>query len=63
MLTKDYRHDEADAAETGNAPPEVAQIRDHLNVVLASDEFSSSRRASELLHHLVERALAGDPSS
>jgi hypothetical protein len=63
MLTKDYRHDEVDAAEAGNAPPEVAQIREHLDVVLASDEFSSSRRASELLQHLVERALAGDPNS
>ncbi len=32
-------------------------------MVLASDEFSSSRRASELLQHLVVRALAGDNSS
>jgi hypothetical protein len=63
MLTKDYRHDEIDAAEAGNVPPEVAQIREHLDVVLASDEFSSSRRASELLQHLVERSLAGDSAS
>ena len=63
MLTREYRHDEVDAAEAGNAPPEMAQIREHLDVVLASDEFSSSRRASELLKHLVERALAGDAGS
>jgi hypothetical protein len=63
MLTKDYRHDEAEIAVAGSASPDVALIRDHLNMVLASDEFSSSRRASELLQHLVERALAGDSAS
>jgi hypothetical protein len=63
MLTKEFRHHEVDATEAGIAPPEVAQIREHLDVVLASDEFSSSRRASELLKHLVERALAGDAGS
>ena len=63
MLTKDYRQDEVETAEARSTPPEVAQIREHLDVVLASDEFSSSRRASELLQHLVERSLAGDPSS
>ena len=49
MLTKDIRHDETEPAETISAAPDVALIREHLNVVLASDEFSSSRRASELL--------------
>jgi hypothetical protein len=63
MLTKDFRHDEVETAEAGTAAPEVALIREHLDVVLASDEFSSSRRASELLQHLVERALSGDPAS
>lgn len=63
MLTKDFRHDEVDAAEAGTASPDVALIREHLDVVLASDEFSSSRRASELLQHLVERALTGDSAS
>jgi hypothetical protein len=63
MLTKAYQHDEIDAAEAGSVSPEVAQIREHLDVVLASDEFSSSRRASELLQHLVERSLAGDSAS
>ena len=63
MLTKAYRHDEVDPAEAGNGPPDVVLIREHLDVVLASDEFSSSRRASELLQHLVERSLAGDSGS
>lgn len=62
MLTKDYLKD-AGTAEKGSAPPDAAHIREHLDVVLASDAFSSSRRASELLQHLVERALAGDSSS
>lgn len=63
MVTKAYRQDEVDTAEAGTATPEVAKIREHLDVVLASDEFSSSRRASELLQHLVGRALSGDASS
>jgi hypothetical protein len=63
MLTKDSPHEKADTADAVGSPPEVAQIREHLDVVLASDEFSSSRRASELLQHLVERGLAGDISS
>src|ERR1700760_765716 len=63
MLTKAVGGDEVEPAEAGGAPPDVALIREHLDVVLASDEFSSSRRASELLQHLVERALAGDSSS
>jgi hypothetical protein len=63
MLTKAYRHDEVDNVETGSPPPDIALIREHLDVVLASDEFCTSRRASELLQHLVGRALAGDSSS
>jgi hypothetical protein len=63
VLTRDYGKDEVETAEAGSAPAAVALIREHLDVVLASDEFSSSRRASELLQHLVERALAGDSSS
>ena len=63
MLTKDFRNDDVETAEAGSAPPAVALIREHLDVVLASDEFSLSRRASELLQHLVERALAGDSAS
>jgi hypothetical protein len=63
MLTKDYQNDAVDAAEAANASPETAQIHEHLDVVLASDEFATSRRASELLQHLVQRALAGDPGS
>lgn len=52
-----------DTADVENGAPEVALIREHLDVVLASDEFSSSRRASELLQHLVGRGLAGDTAS
>jgi hypothetical protein len=43
--------------------PGDAQVREHLDIILASDEFSASRRASELLQHLVERAQAGDTAS
>jgi hypothetical protein len=43
--------------------PADPRVREHLDVILASDEFSSSRRASELLRHLVERALTGDTAS
>ena len=63
MVTKAYRQDEAGTGEAVSAPVDEAQIREHLDVVLASDEFASSRRASELLGHLVLRALAGDGHS
>lgn len=63
MLTKDDQQDAGDTAETIDASPHATRIREHLDVVLASDEFSASRRASELLQHLVVRALAGDTSS
>src|ERR1700744_5413055 len=63
MLTKDIRQDEGETTEAGSTRPDVAMIREHLDVALASDEFSSSRRASELLRHLVERALTGDTAS
>jgi len=63
MLTKDFLHDEVDAPEQANPSQDAAQINEHLDVVLASDEFSSSRRASELLQHLVKRALEGDTGS
>lgn len=63
MLTKDYRQETVDSGDLGNSSPDATQIREHLDVVLASDEFSSSRRASELIQHLVGRALAGDTAS
>ena len=63
MLTKDYRREKAVTVDPEPSSPEEGQIREHLDVVLASDEFSSSRRASELLQHLVGRALAGDSGS
>ena len=63
MLTKDYQPDAVDAPEAASTSPHAARIREHLDVVLASDEFSASRRASELLQHLVARSLAGDTGS
>lgn len=54
---------EAELTEVDSPALLDSQIREHLDVVLASDEFSSSRRASELLQHLVARALTGDTGS
>jgi hypothetical protein len=51
---------EAELTESDSCPLLDGQIREQLDTVLASDEFSSSRRASELLQHLVARALAGN---
>jgi hypothetical protein len=45
------------------ALPSAEEIRQHLDTILAGDEFCSSRRSSELLRHIVERALAGDVES
>lgn len=63
MLTKDAPQEKTDTTDLENNAPDADQIREHLDVVLASDEFSSSRRASELLQHLVGRALDGDTGS
>lgn len=63
MLTKAYQRNEAEANASPSTPLDVTDIREHLDVILASDEFASSRRASELLQHLLDRALAGDTPS
>jgi len=63
MLTNPYSHEEVEATEVSLPDPTDAEIREHLQVILASDQFASSRRASELLQHLVERTLAGDAAS
>jgi hypothetical protein len=63
MLAKVYRQDSGDGTDTQDSTADTAQIREHLDMVLASDEFAASRRASELLQHLVGRALTGDASS
>jgi hypothetical protein len=63
MLTKPYQREPTEMPEDEPIAPGDAQVREHLDIILASDEFSASRRASELLHHLVERALAGDTAS
>src|SRR3984957_8054306 len=63
MMTKPDQREQTDTLEDGPVVPVDAQVREQLDVILASDEFSSSRRASELLQHLVERALTGDTAS
>jgi hypothetical protein len=49
--------------ELASPPLSAEEIRQHLDMILAGDEFNSSRRSSELLRHIVERALAGDVES
>jgi hypothetical protein len=63
MMTKPDQHEQTETQEDEPAALPDAQVREHLDIILASDEFSASRRASELLRHLVERALAGDTAS
>lgn len=63
MVTRADVREEADVPTEETLSRNDAQVREHLDVVLASDEFSPARRASELLQHVVERALAGDTGS
>lgn len=63
MTTKPDQREHIETPEDKPIVPADAQVREHLDIILASDEFSSSRRASELLRHLVERALTGDTAS
>jgi len=63
MLAKDYRQENGDGTDLQESTADAVQIRQHLDMVLASDEFAASRRASELLQHLVGRALTGDAAS
>jgi len=65
MLTKPHPREETEITQPKGAVEGLTpeQIREHLDTVLASDGFASSRRASELLSHLIERALAGDAAS
>jgi len=63
MATLHHLRDEPSAAEVRLNQPSPDEIRQHLDVILAGDEFCSSRRSSELLQHIVERALAGDVES
>jgi TolB-like protein len=46
-------------AEPAFKPVQLAQIREQLEKLLASPDFSSSRRKSRLLKYLVEATLAG----
>ena len=63
MATWHNLHDEPGPIEMPAMPLPAEEIRQHLDTILAGDEFCSSRRSSELLHHIVERALAGDLES
>jgi len=63
MMTKPDQREQTETPEDGPVAPPDAEVREQLDIILASDEFSSSRRASELLQHLVERALMGDTAS
>jgi hypothetical protein len=63
MMTKLDQREQTALLEDKPVPPADLQVREHLDIVLASDEFCPSRRASELLQHLVERALNGDAAS
>jgi hypothetical protein len=49
--------------EVPSAQPLAEEICQHLDTILAGEEFCSSRRSSELLRHIVERALTGDVES
>ncbi len=51
------------AAELSSPVLSAEEIHQHLDMILAGNEFNSSRRSSELLRHIVERALAGDVES
>lgn len=63
MATSHHLHIEPGSAELPPIHPSAEEIRQHLDAILAGDEFCSSRRSSELLRHIVERALAGDVES
>lgn len=63
LMIKPDHDEQTETQEYEPVTPADARVREHLDVILASDEFSSSRRASELLRHLVERALTGDTAS
>jgi len=63
MATQHNLRIEPNTAERVSPPLSAEEIRQHLDMILAGDEFNSSRRSSELLRHIVERALAGDVES
>jgi hypothetical protein len=63
MATLHHLRDEPSTAGFPSTQPSTEEIREHLNTILAGDEFCSSKRSSELLRHIVERALAGDVES
>ena len=63
MATLHHLRDEPNTAEIPLPPLLAEEIRQHLDMILAGDEFCSSRRSSELLRHIVERALTGDLES
>jgi len=62
MASLHHRNDPS-PTEVHSAQPLAEEIRLHLDTILAGEEFCSSRRSSELLRHIVERALSGDVES
>jgi hypothetical protein len=62
MATLHNLHDQQSSVDIP-LPLPAEEIRQHLDTILAGDEFCSSRRSSELLRHIVERALLGDVES
>jgi hypothetical protein len=63
MATLHHLHVDPSTSEIPSPPLPAEEIRQHLDMILAGDEFCSSRRSSELLRHIVERALTGDVES
>jgi|GEM_PF-1796967 len=63
MTTLHRFRNEPGTSEVTPARPAADEIRQQLDTILAGDEFCSSRRSSELLRHIVERALTGDVES
>jgi hypothetical protein len=63
MATAHHLREEPSTPGLTLVQPSPEEIRQHLDKILAGDEFCSSRRSSELLRHIVERALAGHAES
>lgn len=57
------QHLRDDSLEDPLPLPTKDEIRTHLDTILASNEFSVSRRSSEILRHVVERYLDGEIDS
>lgn len=63
MATLHHLSEEPSTTELPMIQLSHEEILQHLDTILAGDEFCTSRRSSELLQHIVDRALAGDVES